>query len=374
MAENIFIFNPLTALFLAGVATQLFVLVSDNDIRNNLQLDGLSLNKIDSVKRMHRWQMLFSKLCLDILQQHSLQDEATLFQGLSNLNPFEVHISMLISHSKAIKFFSNRTNIGPNTSNNIKKWFELMDSLGASRLGQHFGNKLTALTNTLKDYSTGMSTCTNVMQKEYPHFSPGALFIRCAYVMHLHKHRFNHNQMDIWESCNASFMSSFLNLSDYFNDPVECSADHFATCFPYIHHLPCKQLYKVWNSSSQASGRVPVHHIFFQIVMCIYGNALSFNNSISHQLLHHEKDHEQILLFRRIFRHFYGTIDEDMGKIMNCEKQRRHQIKKKNGPQCENTFNYTKKSRQVINPNWSCPFLFPSKYFDNTGQTYSFAC
>ena len=106
MAENIFIFNPLTALLLAGVATQLFVLVSDNDNRNNLQLDH-SLIKIDSVKRMHRWQMLFSKLCLDILQQHSLQDEATLFQGLSNLNPFEVHISMLISHSKAIKFFLN---------------------------------------------------------------------------------------------------------------------------------------------------------------------------------------------------------------------------------------------------------------------------
>jgi hypothetical protein len=41
MAENICIFNPLTALLLAGVATQLFVLVSDNDNRNNLQLDHI---------------------------------------------------------------------------------------------------------------------------------------------------------------------------------------------------------------------------------------------------------------------------------------------------------------------------------------------
>ena len=41
MAENIFIFNPLTALLVAGVATQLFVLVSDNDNRNNLQLDHI---------------------------------------------------------------------------------------------------------------------------------------------------------------------------------------------------------------------------------------------------------------------------------------------------------------------------------------------
>jgi hypothetical protein len=65
MAENIFIFNPLTALFLAGVATQLFVLVSDNDNQNNIQLDD-SLIKLDSVKRrMHRWQMLFSQLCCE---------------------------------------------------------------------------------------------------------------------------------------------------------------------------------------------------------------------------------------------------------------------------------------------------------------------
>ena len=38
MAENIFILNPLTAQFLSGVATQLFVLVCDNDLRTKQQV------------------------------------------------------------------------------------------------------------------------------------------------------------------------------------------------------------------------------------------------------------------------------------------------------------------------------------------------
>jgi hypothetical protein len=379
MAENLFMFNPLTALLLAGVATQLFVLVTDN--KNNLQLD--SLIKLDSVKRMHRWQMLFTKVCRDVFHRHSLPDEATPLQGGLNLNPFEVHISILITHSRAIIFFANRTNLGRNTRLNIKKWFELMESLETSRLGLNFGNKLTTLTTMSRDYRTGMST-TTTLQKEYPHFSPGALFIRCAYVMHLHKHQFNQNQMDMWETCNAMFLSGFLCLSDYLNDDpnADSSADHFAPYFPYIHHLPCKQLYQVWNSSAQVSARVPVDHLFYQIVMCIYGNAISFNTSMSnlhHDLLHHENDHEQILVFRRILIGTCDAIDMEIDMIKNCEKQRRHQMKKRaeRGTECESTSFYTKKSRQVINPNWSCPFLFPSKYFldkYNREQTETFAC
>lgn len=382
MAEKLFIFNPLTALLLAGVATQLFVLVTDNDNKNNLQLDD-SLIKLDSVKRMHRWQMLFTKVCRDVFHDHSLPDEATPLQGGLNLNPFEVHISILIAHSRAIIFFARRTNLGRNTCQNINKWFELMESLETSRLGLNFGNKLTTLTTMSRDYRTGMSTSTT-LQKEYPHFSPGALFIRCAYVMHLHKHQFNQNQMDMWETCNAMFLSGFLCLSDYLNDDpnADSSADHFAPYFPYIHHLPCKQLYKVWNSSAQVSARVPVDHLFYQIVMCIYGNAISFNTSMSnlhHDLLHHENDHEQILVFRRILIGTCDAIDMEIDMIKNCEKQRRHQMKKRaeRGTECESTSFYTKKSRQVINPNWSCPFLFPSKYFldkYNREQTETFAC
>lgn len=104
MADKLFIFNPLTALLLAGVATQLFVLVTNNDDQNNLQLDD-SLIKLDSVKRMHRWQMLFTRVCRDLFHHHSLPDEATPLQGGLNLNPFEVHIFILITHSRAITIY-----------------------------------------------------------------------------------------------------------------------------------------------------------------------------------------------------------------------------------------------------------------------------
>jgi hypothetical protein len=67
----------------------------------------------------------------------------------------------------------------------------------------------------------------------------------------------------------------------------------------------------------------------------------------------------------------------EMKLVRNCEKQKRHQNKKKES-QFENI--YTKRSRQGINPlnpHWSCPFLFPAKYFlltDNTAGTETFAC
>jgi hypothetical protein len=49
MSENIFNFNPLTALFLAGDATQLFVVVCDNDLRTKQTRKG-TLLKLDSDK------------------------------------------------------------------------------------------------------------------------------------------------------------------------------------------------------------------------------------------------------------------------------------------------------------------------------------
>jgi hypothetical protein len=68
------------------------------------------------------------------------------------------------------------------------------------------------------------------------------------------------------------------------------------------------------------------------------------------------------------------AIDKEMSLVKNCEKQKRHQNKKKEN-QFENI--YTKRSRQVINPHWSCPFLFPAKYFlwtYHTEGTETFAC
>ncbi len=104
MVENIFILNPLTALFLSGVATQLFVLVCDNDQRTKQHGRGTHL-KIQSDKQMDRWQICFTKICRELFDIHCFENEKTQFQENSILDPFEVHLTLLTNHSEAILYF-----------------------------------------------------------------------------------------------------------------------------------------------------------------------------------------------------------------------------------------------------------------------------
>jgi hypothetical protein len=384
MMENIFILNPLTALFLSGVGTQLFVLlVCDNDQRTKEQRRGTHLKK-QSDKRMDRWQICFTNICRELFDIHYFEDEKTQFQGNLILDPFEVHLTLLTKHSEAILYFAERNNLGKSTLKNVKKWFELMvSSLDKSSLGNKFdASKLRALIDMSKTHlalpTSTSPTHHTILAKEYPHFSPGALYIRSAYVLHIHKHKFHHTLMYSWENCSAKIMSKFLKFSDYLNESADDDdMDHSLPYFPYIYHLPCKKLDQIWNLSDQISKPVPFDHIFEQINMCIYGKATTFHTSNPLHSRYNEHAEDQISSLQRILMEASEAINMEMKLVRNCEKQKRHQNKKKES-QFENI--YTKRSRQGINPlnpHWSCPFLFPAKYFlltDNTAGTETFAC
>jgi len=379
MMENIFILNPLTALFLSGVATQLFVLVCDNDQRTKQQRRETHLKK-QSDNRMDRWQICFTNICRKLFDIHCFVDEKTQFQGNLILDPFEVHLNLLTVHSEFILYFVDRNNLGKRTLENIEKWFQLMVSLDKSKLGKNFeASRLRALIDMSQNYlllPTSTSTTHHTfLAKEYPHFSPGALFIRSAYVLHIHKNKFHHSQMLSWENGSAKFMSSFLKYSEYFNKSTDNDdMDHGSPYFPYIYHLPCKQLDKIWNLSSQISKPVPFHHIFEQINMCIYVKATTFHTSNPLHSRYNEHAEDQISSLQSILMEASSAIYREMSLVKNCEKQKRHQNKKKES-QFENI--NTKRSRQVINPHWSCPFLFPAKYFlwtYYTEGTETFAC
>ena len=120
--ENIFILNPLTALFLSGVATQLFVLVCDNDQRTKQQRRETHLKK-QSDDRMDRWQICFTNICTKLFDIHCFDDEKTQFQGNLILDPFEVHLNLLTVHSEFILYFVDRNNLGKRTLENIEKHF-----------------------------------------------------------------------------------------------------------------------------------------------------------------------------------------------------------------------------------------------------------
>ena len=160
-------------------------------------------------------------------------------------------------------------------------------------------------------------------------------------------------------------MSCFLHFSDYFNESADNDMDHCLPYFPYIFHLLCKNLDQIWNLTAQLSEPVPFHHIFEQINMCIYGKATTFHTSNPLHSRYNEHADDQISSLQRILMEASSGIDREMSLVRNCEKQKRHQNKKKES-QFEN-----------INPNWSCPFLFPAEYFlwtDNTAGTETFAC
>ncbi len=110
MAEHVVIFNPLTAFFLSGVATQLFVLICDHDNRKK-KTNRLSVK--DSDKRVLRWQSRFDEICIKRFSLYSKNYESEHFSDDANhlLSPLEVHSAMLISVSQII-LLSVNTGVG----------------------------------------------------------------------------------------------------------------------------------------------------------------------------------------------------------------------------------------------------------------------
>ena len=370
MAEHVFIFNPLTAFFLSGVATQLFVLICDHDNRKK-KTNRLSVK--DSDKRVLRWQSCFDKFCIEMFSLYSKNYESEHFSDDANhvMSPFEVHSAILISVSRIILFSVTHGNLGRKTLKNVSEWFKLITSLAESRLGFFFGQQTQDdLMKIAQEYRSFKSHNHGRNYVDYPHFSPGALFIRSAFVVNLHRDHFQLNLFAVWEESNALFLSDFLHLSDYFNttiDNEECHDDHyFSPSFPYIHHLPRKKLYETWKLEDQIIHPVPIHLIFFQILKCIHGKAITFqsnnllptsNHRMQQQL---EKEQEYICAFATNAKQLFLSLKGEIKLAGNCEKQRRYQMKKK---QRQNqNFSCTKQSPS-FHHGWSCPFLFPARYF-----------
>ena len=385
MEDLVFIFNPLTVFFLSGVATQLFVLKCDND---NRKKNNIRLSVEDSDRRVLRWQLLFDKICIKMFADYLMEYEKEYFSGDTNnlLNPFNVHSSMLLSVSQIIQKSAETENLGKKTLKNISKWFKLITSLLERRLGSHFNQQTQdSLKKIVQEYKSLKAQLHGSNSVEYPHFSPGALFIRSSFVINLHRGHFQLNLFALWEESNALLLSELLTLPNYFNntmDNEECRKDHFSPKFPYIHHVPCKQLYETWKLEDQKILPVPIHRVFYQILICIHGKAITYqstNLSLSSDCQirsNVEKEYEYVHAFATEAGNAYLLMKDAMKMASNCEKQRRFQIKRKQ--QQNKNFSGTKRSPS-FHLGWSCPFLFLARYFwvfDNNHDIESlvFAC
>lgn len=371
---NIFMFNPLTAFFLSGLATELFILICDSNNKTHLE----ETVKLDTSKRINRWQEWFTNFCIPMFDKHKEEYEQSQFtDGSYNLNPFEVHSSMLISASEMILHHTTHNQLSSKTLDNVSKWFALISSLRGTRLGDHFGaTNLRNLISLSRDYIRQTSTSQSPSVLDHPHFSPGALFIRAMFVVHIHKNRFSFDQMMLWEDCNAFFLAKYLRLKDYFEHAEDDVTQrvNFGPMFPYIHHLPSKKLYNECNMMDQLSCPVPINEIFYQMTVCIHGQAITFNtcNTTMNSLSYCEsgcqaKDRDQLIAFESILLTAQDSLDKEFSMIINCEKQRRFQKKRKKNLNPAETFCRKIPRKRSNSPNIpirSFRFLFPPhQYF-----------
>ena len=387
---TIFMFNPLTAFFLSGVATQLFILICDCNPSSKRHRGETVI--LDSAKRIDRWQERFTNFCIEIYDEYKEDYEQSQFtDGSSDLNPFEVHSSMLIGATEMILHYTSRYQLSSKTLDNVSGWFALISSLKGTRLGNHFGiRNLGRLLHLCSDYARRTSPSHSLSILDHPHFSPGALFIRTMFVVHIHKDRFSQDRMILWEDCNSFFLSKYLHLKDYFTHTEGedvTRMNNFSPMFPYIHHLPSKNLYEKWTLFDQVSCPVPIHDIFYQITVHIHGMAITFNsfNTTTNSLSYREsgnqaKDRDHLIAFESILARAQGIFDNELDKIINCEKQRQFQIKKR---QKENRTETICRKRSWKRPTthipiWSFRFLFPSynyfPSFDDDSESDVFAC
>jgi hypothetical protein len=112
--KDIFDFNPLTAIFLSGYATHLYILMCFNQQNlSNIQVptELLSCSK----KRIKRWNLLFINFCMSQYQSYLLAHEKEVLQatskskGVDLTNPFYVHAQLLIKASQKMIAASSKS-------------------------------------------------------------------------------------------------------------------------------------------------------------------------------------------------------------------------------------------------------------------------
>ena len=352
--SNLFILNPLTAIFLSGVATQItFILFFNN---NHTVIKKSTLIYSNSDRRIKQWQQMFNDYCCKYYEQYSETYEKEEFHSTTELNPFVVHSNLLIRYSTIMLEFLRFEKIGNITKDNIKKWFLLIGHIKDSKLWlKHMSKtnatKLLDLENEHASTSFEGTGCDIV--KEFIGFNPVALFMRSSFIVNIHQSSFSFKLFNFWEKCNTLFFSKHFCIQEYVK---EMSRDekplHFSPEFPLINHLPCKGIYEMWNLSAQKTSPIPVYKIHQYILEIIFGNMMTSHYHQRNQFnLPSENETANVTIFQKFHSQIKLSMGENLKNIQNNEKQRRFQLKK-NQKGYKNTDNY------FDHPPWGFPLFF----------------
>lgn len=274
---NLFILNPLTAIFLSGVATQITFIVYLNSSHLTCKSNVILSN---SHRRIIIWQQRFQAYCNDYYLEYSEAYEKDQFDS-KFVHPFLAHTNLLIKYSMIVLEFCQVQKIGNNTKSKLQKWFRLISDIIHSKTWTHHIpiqniNTLYSLVekhDNMKDDDMGCDT-----KKDFIEFDPVALFIRSAFIVNIHKTNFCTTQFNYWEHCNSCLLSKFINIHDYLKDfSLENKPINFSSELPIINHLPCMDIYKMWDDYAQKSLSIPFHTIFTFILQLISGKMMTLH-------------------------------------------------------------------------------------------------
>jgi hypothetical protein len=327
---NLFFLNPLTAIFLSGVATQITFIV----YFNNSHLTGKS-NVIlsNSHRRIKIWQQLFQDYCNEYYTKYSEAYEKEEFHSKNNFHPFLAHTNLLIKYSMIILEVCKVQNIGNATNINIQKWFLLISDIINSKIWTHHipiqnRNTLYSLVekhDNMKDNDVGCGT-----KKDFIEFNCVALFIRSALIVNIHKTLFCTTTFNSWEHCNSCLLSKYINIHDYLKDfSLENKPIYFLSEFPIINHLPCMEIYKMWDDSAQKSLSIPFNEIFTFILQLLSGKMMTLHYHQRNQFnLPTMNEKANIINFNKFCSMANISMKKKLNEVRNNEKQKKHQMLK----------------------------------------------
>ena len=339
--KDIFDFNPLTAIFLSGYATHLYILMCFNQQNlTNIQVptELLSCSK----KRIKRWNLLFINFCMSQYQSYLLAHEKEVLQatskskGVDLTNPFYVHAQLLIKASQKMIAASSKSapynTDGPDERilSLILRWLSTVKQVALSTLGTHFDKNSVDILLAIVDQRQNTKDTIVPGSSSHPHFSPGALFIRTSFIVYLHKSTMDKNLFSQWEMLNAIQLCKVMTVHQFLKEShpkIDNGKLAYSTGlqFPYIHQLPRIALFESWNDFHQISRPIPLGELFKTILNCILGNAFTYHQ---HDASYTLKSEEVMVTFQNIVQNIFQMVEKETAQVKTNEKQRHFQANK----------------------------------------------
>jgi hypothetical protein len=341
--KDIFDFNPITAIFLSGYATHLYTLICYQQQKNKKILIEAGL-LISSKKRISRWNVIFLHFCMHHYQSYLLDHEKEVLHQTgtpppttsNSKNPFYIHVQLLIKASQILTHVSSLSANSPQAPNKrtkslISVWFTIVKKVTTSFLGARFPEESKEILITILE-KRNKTTDTNIYGKtSYPHFSPGALFTRCSFIVYMQKSTMDESLFNHWEVLNAALLSRVMSVTQFLNDPHPKMGERHLNgntpSFPYIHNLPRSALFAQWDDFAETSSPIPIGKFFTTMLQCIHGYACTYHNE--HLSSVTENSEVMIGSFQELLREIFPLLQIEISKVKNNEKQRNFQSKKR---------------------------------------------